>query len=225
VVDNVTSRDGTPIAYERSGSGPAIVLVGGAFCDRHFAGPLAELLAADFTVISYDRRGRGDSGDTLPYAVSREVEDLQALVDGADGTAYLFGVSSGAILCLEAAAEGLPVAGLALVEPPYPVDGGRPMPDLADRYAQLCEGGRRGDAVALFMTDAVGQPPEAVEQARVTPSWLRAGAEAVAKLLPAGRYLELDGDFHQPRPDLVAAELRRSFAGHEDPDYVKVRNS
>src|SRR5919197_5931669 len=101
VVDKVISRDGTPIAYQQSGSGPAIVLVGGAFCDRNFAAPLVPLLAERFTVISYDRRGRGDSGDTPPYAVDREVEDLAALIDVVGGSAYLYGVSSGAILCVE----------------------------------------------------------------------------------------------------------------------------
>jgi pimeloyl-ACP methyl ester carboxylesterase len=258
VVDEVISRDGTPIAYQQSGSGPAIVLVGGAFCDRNFAAPLAELLVADFTVISYDRRGRGDSGDTLPYAVAREVEDLGALIAAVGGSAYLFGVSSGAILCFEAAADGLPVSGLGLVEPPYPVDDSHPIPNFADQYTELCGAGRRGDAVALFMTKAVGQPPEAVDQARATPMWpaleamahtlaydamvtaeglpsaeraasvtvpalgigstssppwLRGGAEAIAQPLPHGQYLELEGEFHAPRPDLVAKELRRSFLG------------
>jgi pimeloyl-ACP methyl ester carboxylesterase len=258
VVNKVISRDGTAIAYQQFGSGPAIVLVGGAFCDRNFAAPLAGLLAADFTVICYDRRGRGDSGDTLPYAVSREVQDLDALIAAAGGSAHLFGVSSGAILCVEAAADGLEVAGLGLVEPPYPVDGGRQIPNLADEYTELCESGRRGEAVELFMTKAVGQPPEAVDEARATPMWpaleamahtlaydatittqglpsveraaaatapalgiastgsppwLRAGAKAIAQLLPYGRYLELEGEFHQPRADLVAAELRRTFLG------------
>ncbi len=258
VVDKVISRDGTPIAYQRSGSGPAIVLVGGAFCDRNFAAPLAELLASDFTVICYDRRGRGDSGDTLPYAVAREVEDLAALIAAAGESAYLFGVSSGAILCFEAAADGLPVSGLGLVEPPYSVDGSRSVPNLADQYTALCAAGRRGEAVALFMTKVVGQPPEAVDQARATPMWpaleamahtlaydatitaqglpsaeraaavtgpalgiastssppwLQGGAKAIAQLLPHGRYLELEGEFHAPRPDLVAVELARSFLG------------
>jgi pimeloyl-ACP methyl ester carboxylesterase len=256
VVDKVISRDGTPIAYQQSGSGPAIVLVGGAFCDRNFAAPLVPLLAERFTVISYDRRGRGDSGDTPPYAVDREVEDLAALIDVVGGSAYLYGVSSGAILCVEAAAAGLPVSGLGLVEPPYDIDGGHRVPHLADEYVALCGAGRRGDAVALFMTKAVGQPPEMVDQMKATPMWpalealahtlaydawvtardlpsaervasvtvravgigsttsppwLRAGAQAIAKLLPSGRYAELDGEFHMPRPDLVAAELKSAF--------------
>lgn len=168
----VTSRDGTVIAYERSGSGPAVIGVGGAFCDRSFAGPLAELLQRDFTVVTYDRRGRGDSGDTPPYAVSREVEDLEAVITATGGPAYVFGGSSGAVLVFEAAAQGLPIRKLAMVEPPYSGDSGRtPIPNLAARYTDLCASGRRGEAIALFMTQAVGQPPEAVEQVRRTPIW------------------------------------------------------
>jgi pimeloyl-ACP methyl ester carboxylesterase len=168
----VTSRDGTVIAYERAGSGPALVLVGGAFCDRSFAGPLADLLERDFTVVTYDRRGRGDSGDTPPYAVSREVEDLAAVIAATGGPAYVFGMSSGAVLVLESAARGLPIRKLAMVEPPYSGDGGRaPIPNLAARYTELCAAGLRGEAIALFMTKAVGQPPEAVEQVRSTPIW------------------------------------------------------
>ncbi|HCT75152.1 MAG TPA: alpha/beta hydrolase [Micromonosporaceae bacterium] len=171
-MNTVTSKDGTFIAYERSGSGPAVVLVGGAFCDRSFAAPLAALLQEDFTVFSYDRRGRGDSGDTAPYAVAREIEDLQAVIDAAGGSAYAFGVSSGGILAFEAAAQGASITKLAIVEPPYNADESRPpIPNLAKEYTQLCAEGRRGDAVALFMTKAVGQPPEEAEQARQTPMW------------------------------------------------------
>lgn len=185
----VTSPDGTVIAYERAGSGPAVILIGGAFCDRSFAGPLAMLLESDFTVVTYDRRGRGDSGDTPPYAVSRELEDLDTVITATGGSAYVFGGSSGAVLAFEAAAHGLAVRKLAMVEPPYRADEGRsanggsaaggrgtaggrqPAPNLAARYAELCATGRRGDAIALFMTNAVGQPPEAVEQVRRTPIW------------------------------------------------------
>src|SRR5262249_699655 len=103
----VTSKDGTAIAFDRSGAGPAIILVGGALSDRSAGAPLAALLAPRFTVFAYDRRGRGDSGDTAPYAVEREVEDLAALIDEAGGSAFLLGHSSGAALALEAAARGL----------------------------------------------------------------------------------------------------------------------
>ncbi|MEU5942091.1 alpha/beta fold hydrolase [Micromonospora sp. NPDC047548] len=168
----VRSADGTTIAYERSGDGPAIVLVGGAFNDRSTTRPLAAALAGDFSVLGYDRRGRGDSGDTAPYAVQREIEDLAALIGAAGGTAYLYGVSSGAILAALATAAGLPVARLALFEPPFQVGphaGSRPA--LAPRLAELVAGGRRGDAVECFMIDAVGVPADQVRGMRDQPMW------------------------------------------------------
>jgi len=189
----ISSRDGTTIAYDQAGSGPPVILVGGAFCDRSFAGPLAALLQPDFTVISYDRRGRGDSGDKPPYHVDREVEDLAALIETAGGSAHLYGVSSGAILALETAVQGHPVRSLALVEPPYQVDEQRPrVPNLADQYTELCASGRPGEAVALFMTKAVGQPPEAVDQIRNTPMW--PGLEAMAPTLAYDAAIVGDGD-------------------------------
>src|SRR5579885_3392255 len=124
----VTSRDGTTIAYEQSGAGPALILVDGAMCYRAF-GPmrgLAALLAPHFTVFAYDRRGRGESGDTAPYAVEREVEDIAALIAKAGGQAYVYGHSSGAVLSLDAVAHGLPITKLALYEPPFIVDDSRP---------------------------------------------------------------------------------------------------
>ena len=101
----VTSKDGTTIAFDQSGQGPALILVGGALSDRSDAAPLSKLLAPHYTVIGYDRRGRGDSGDTPPYAVEREAEDLQALIAAAGGAAFLFGHSSGAALAIEAASR------------------------------------------------------------------------------------------------------------------------
>jgi pimeloyl-ACP methyl ester carboxylesterase len=120
----VRSKDGTPIAYERIGSGPALILVDGALCSRAF-GPmpkLAPLLAQHFTVFFYDRRGRGDSGDTKPYARAREVEDVEALIMEAGGSAFVVGLSSGAALALEAAASKLNITKLAVYEPPFMVD-------------------------------------------------------------------------------------------------------
>src|SRR5215207_6319681 len=114
----VTSKDGTPIAFEQSGKGPAIIMVVGAFNDRSTAVPITQLLEQDFTVFNYDRRGRGDSGDTPPYAIEREIEDIQALIDEAGGSASLFGYSSGAILGLKAVAQGLAISKLAMYEPP-----------------------------------------------------------------------------------------------------------
>jgi len=125
-MSHVRSKDGTTIAYERTGNGPALILVDGALCSRAF-GPspkLAPLLARHFTVYAYDRRGRGQSGDTPPYSPAREVEDIAALVEAAGGSAFLLGLSSGGALALEAAASGVPVARVVAYEPPYVVDSG-----------------------------------------------------------------------------------------------------
>src|SRR5688572_15000386 len=122
------SADGTAIAYETSGHGPPLILVDGALCYREM-GPsraVAKALSERFTVITYDRRGRGESGDTAPYFVERELEDLEALIAAAGGSAYVCGFSSGAVLALDAAARGLPISALALYEPPFIVDDSRP---------------------------------------------------------------------------------------------------
>jgi len=173
-VNKATSRDGTAIAFDRSGEGPAVILVGGALSDRSAGAPLTALLAPRFTVLTYDRRGRGDSGDTAPYAVEREVEDIEALIKGAGGSALLVGHSSGAVLALEAA-RLLPtkITKLALYEPPFIVDDSRPpVPGgYATRLTDLVASGRRGDAVELFMTEAVSVPPEMVAQMRQAPMW------------------------------------------------------
>ncbi|SBT49166.1 alpha/beta fold hydrolase [Micromonospora auratinigra] len=171
-VETVQSTDGTTIAYETAGDGPPIVLVGGAFNDRGTVRPLGAALTADFTVYGYDRRGRGDSGDAAAYAVQREIEDLAALIERAGGSAHLYGLSSGAILAAYATAEGLPVTGLALFEPPFRTGPhGGAEPGLAEELTGLVSAGRRGDAVALFLTDAVGVPGEAVAGMRGRPEW------------------------------------------------------
>ncbi|MGW8882748.1 alpha/beta fold hydrolase, partial [Streptomyces mirabilis] len=125
-MDKVFSSDGTAIAYEQQGSGPAVVLVGGAFMTRGDSAALAGLLAERFAVITYDRRGRGDSGDSAAYDVQREVDDLDALIERVGGEAMVFGMSSGAVLALEAVARGSAVSRLALYEPPFIVDTTRP---------------------------------------------------------------------------------------------------
>ena len=171
-MDSASSADGTMIAYERSGDGPPIILVGGAFNDRSTTRALASALASDFTAYSYDRRGRGDSGDSGPYAVQREIEDIAALIGAAGGSAHLYGLSSGAILAGYATADGLPVTGLALFEPPFQVGPhGGAKPELAERLTELVSAGRRGDAVELFLTEAVGVPAEAVTGMRGAPEW------------------------------------------------------
>jgi pimeloyl-ACP methyl ester carboxylesterase len=175
-MNQVKSNDGTVIAFDRSGQGPAVILVGGAFQYRAIDPPtaqLAALLAQHFTVFHYDRRGRGESGDTQPYAVEREVEDLEALIHEAGGSAFVFGMSSGGVLALEAAARGLAITKLAAYELPFN-SGDEHARQAAERYTQqlaaLLNEGRRGDAVALAMT-TWGAPPEAIAGMRQAPIW------------------------------------------------------
>jgi pimeloyl-ACP methyl ester carboxylesterase len=171
-VSSVRSKDGTVIAFDRSGTGPALVLVGGAFQFRAFdqrTQQLASILSARFDVYHYDRRGRGESTDTIPYAVEREVEDLEALIAAAGGKAYVFGMSSGAVLALRAAASGLAIRKLALYEPPF---NNPAMDSYTKELTSLLAQGRRGDAAALAMK-TFGAPPEVVAGARQSPAWLR----------------------------------------------------
>ena len=162
----VTSRDGTRIAFDQAGAGPAIILVVGAFNDRATGAPLARSLEQHFTVLNYDRRGRGESGDTAPYAIEREIEDIDALIAQAGGSAGVFGYSSGAILALRAAAQGLAISQLALFEPP---PTGAKAGQLVPQLAEFIAAGRRGDAVELFQTEAVGIPAAVVAQMRNSP--------------------------------------------------------
>ena len=121
-MNKVMSKDGTVIAFDRSGNGPAVILVGGAFQYRAIDPPtaqLAALLAQHFMVFHYDRRGRGDSSDTQPYAIEREIEDLEVLINEAGGSAFVFGMSSGGVLALYAAARGLAIKKLVMYEPPF----------------------------------------------------------------------------------------------------------
>jgi pimeloyl-ACP methyl ester carboxylesterase len=171
----VTSKDGTQIAYDRQGTGPALILVDGALCYRSF-GPmpgLAQLLAPHFTVYYYDRRGRGDSRDTKSYAVVREVEDIEALIDAAGESAYICGLSSGAALALESAIKlNGKIKKLAMYEAPYAADS-EAQPawnDYDSKLAKLLAEGRRGDAVVLFMT-VVGTPSEMIDGMRQAPVW------------------------------------------------------
>ncbi|MFD3550657.1 alpha/beta fold hydrolase [Streptomyces goshikiensis] len=199
-MDKVFSADGTAIAYEQqgSGSGPVVVLVGGAFMTRGDSAELAALLAEHCTVITYDRRGRGDSGDSPEYDVQREVEDLDALIERVGGEAMVFGMSSGAVLALEAVARGSAVSRLAVYEPPFITDGSRPpLPvDYVDHLTELVGQGAYGDAVAYFMTAAVGMPAEAVAGMRQAPFW--AGMEATARTLPYDG--QIMGDTMSGRP-------------------------
>jgi pimeloyl-ACP methyl ester carboxylesterase len=203
-MDYVTSNDGTRIAFDRLGKGPPVVLVSGGSVDRSNNAPVAELLADQFLVFNYDRRGRGPSGDTPPYSVEREVEDIQAVIGAAGGSAFLYGTSSGAALALEAAAGGLPITKLALWEPPYILDPDRrPPADTAKTFEKLVSSGRRGDAVEFFMVDVVGMPAEFVKQSRTQPWW--AATEALAHTLAYDATIM--GDYSPPvdRAALVKA--------------------
>lgn len=175
-MNQVISKDGTSIAFDRSGKGPAVILVGGAFQHRAIdpqTAQLAALLAQHYTVFHYDRRGRGNSSDTHPYAIEREIEDLEALINEAGGSAFVFGMSSGAVLALYAAARGLAITKVALYEPPFN-SGDEPARQAAEHYTRelraLLTEGRRGDAVTLAMT-TWGAPAEAVAGMRQTPIW------------------------------------------------------
>jgi alpha-beta hydrolase superfamily lysophospholipase len=169
----VASKDGTRIALDVGGDGRALILIAGALSDRASYGRLVELLAPEFTVFNYDRRGRGDSGDTPTYAVEREVEDLDAIIGTAREPVLLNGSSSGANLALQAALLGLEIRGLALWEPNFIVDRSRPaLPgDYVEHLKKLISAGRRGDAVEYFMTAAVGMPTEFVAPMREAPFW------------------------------------------------------
>ena len=184
-METARSADGTAIAYDQSGHGPLLIIVDGAMNTRSSGTKpqLVDLLAAHFTVLSYDRRGRGDSGDTQPYTAGREIEDIEALIDQAGPAAHLYGLSSGGCLALNAAAQlGPKVSKLAMYEVPYSDD-----PAFQQAYAQYREqlasalaGNRRGDAVAAFVR-FVGTPADQVEAMRQAPFW--SGMEAIAPTL------------------------------------------
>ncbi len=173
--NTVTSADGTMIAYDRTGSGPAVVLVDGALCSRA-QGPMpavAKELQSAFTVYTYDRRGRGESGDAGNYTPEREVEDLAAVIEAAGGTTYVYGTSSGGALSLRAAAAGLPITKLAVFEAPFVVDATRkPIPaGWVDDLRALVEADRRSDAVKYFLTKGVGLPGPGVTMMKLLPAW------------------------------------------------------
>lgn len=254
----VTSLDGTEIAYDRVGEGPPLVLVVGSFNSRRSQRRLAEALAPAFTVINYDRRGRGDSGDTQPYAVDREIEDLQALIGEAAGPPVLFGHSSGGVLSLKTALRGAEIAGLSMYEPPFMLAGGREPPgaDLPERISALVASGQPGLAVDLFYSECLNVGDDMLAALREMPTRprveavahtlaydaavvgdlsvpteglrgldaptlhftgptevLAAGAREMARALPRGRHLILEGQTHDVVPSVVAPLLIEFFLG------------
>lgn len=192
--ETVKSADGTTIASERVGEGPALVLVDGAIAHRAInptSAALASLLGSRFTVVTYDRRGRGGSGDTQPFSKEREIEDLAAVIGAAAGEAVVFGGSSGAMLVLDAAAAGLAIPRLAVYEAPIIVDDSRPpLPaDYVDHLNELTAEGRNGDAAAYFFTAAMRMPEQAVDGMKQGPFWAE-----LEKIAPTIAY---DGAFVQ----------------------------
>lgn len=214
-MDKVISQDGTPIAYDRVGEGPALIVVAGATATRSAVASQAEALSDHFTVFNYDRRGRGDSGDTAPYAVEREVEDLAAIIEEAGGSAFVVGHSSGAVLALEAAKAGLPIPKLALYEPPFVIDDSRPpLPDdYVPHLRALIADGRPEDALKYFMTVAVGIPAEYIDGMAQGPFW--DSSVAVAHTISYDG--EIMGDTMSGNPGAL-----ERFAGVDTPVLVMV---
>jgi len=209
-MDKVTSEDGTQIAYDRIGQGPALILVDGALCHRA-AGPnpaLAKELARSFTVYTYDRRGRGASGDTAPFAPEREIEDLAALVEKAGGTALLYGISSGAALAMAAVESGLPVSKVAVYEAPFVVDDTRPpIPDDYERQIdEMVATGRRGQAVGYFMRKGVNLPGAIIFMMRFMPAW--SGLKAMVHTLPYDAAFVAEYERGKPLPAASWASVK-----------------
>ncbi len=179
----IFSKDGTKIAYDKTGQGPALIIVAGAFQDRMAMAAYVEPLSRHFTVYNYDRRGRGEGGDTQPYAVEREIEDIDALIREAGGSAFVFGGSSGGVLTLDAVAHGLNITKLAVYEPPFVVDNSRePVPEnMVDQLKDMIASGRPGDAAELFITKGSLMPADMVAGMRTQPFW--PGVEAVSHTL------------------------------------------
>lgn len=214
-MNRVISKDGTPIVFDRSGEGPALINVLGATATRGMVAQSGDNPTMPFTVFTYDRRGRGDSGDNAPYAVEREVEDLAAMIEVAGGSAFVFGHSSGAVLALEAAKHGLSIPKLAIYEPPFVIDDSRPpLPtDYVAHLRKLIAAGHPEDALAYFMTVAVGIPAEYIAGMKQAPFW--ASSVAVAHTISYDG--EIMGDTMYGNP----AALNR-FASITTPTLVMV---
>lgn len=222
--ETVASADGTSIAYEVFGAGPLLIAVCGATCDRALMRSTAQALGGHFTTVDYDRRGRGDSGDTLPYAVDREIEDIAALIDRIGGPAHLYGHSSGAGLVLHAVAAGLPVDQFVLHDPPYSPDD-ESSRDEARRYGQtirsLLAQGMRADALETFCR-LTGMPEEVIDGMRGTHRW--AELTALAPTLAYDSAVMGDIETGGAVPEDVAVRVTRPglvLVGGESPPFMR----
>jgi len=218
-MERVQSKDGTVIAFDQLGEGAPLVLVAGASVDRSVDAPVADALARHFTVLNYDRRGRGDSDDTLPYAVEREIEDIHLLLDAAGGSATVVGLSSGAALAAEAAAAGLPIDALVMWEPPFSVDpdGVQAAKEYAEEVTALLAEDRRGDALARFMR-LVGLPAEMIAGMRQSPYWQL--GESLAPTLAYDATVMGDGTIPAGRYGRIAVPTL-VLAGSESPEFMR----
>jgi pimeloyl-ACP methyl ester carboxylesterase len=193
-MNKVISKDGTSIAYDKIGNGPALILVDGALCYRASGpnGPLSAQLAQNFTVFTYDRRGRGESDEMKPYSIEQEVNDIVALINEAGGSVFLYGISSGAALALEAASLIPNIKKLALYEAPFIVDNSRSpvTEDYFKRLNELLAANRRGEMVKLFMRKGVGVPAFIVTMMQFMPVWSK--LKSVAHTLPYDTILTVD---------------------------------
>jgi pimeloyl-ACP methyl ester carboxylesterase len=219
-METTKSADGTIIAYDRAGEGPPLIVAVGAFCDRRSFVPPAGLTER-FTVYTYDRRGRGDSGDTQPYSLDLELADLGAVVAtassaAASGAVYAFGHSSGGALVLRAAAHGVPLTAAASYEAPFVVPGTREVAkDPADRIREMVAAGRRGDAVRYWMTSVVAAPPQVLTMMEGSPAW--PALEALAHTLPYD--IALTGDQGVPASLAAIAMPVLVLGGGTSPDW------
>jgi pimeloyl-ACP methyl ester carboxylesterase len=204
-METTTAADGTTLAYDRGGRGPALVFVPGVFNLRDTCAPIAAQLADDFTCFTYDRRARGDSSNTPPYAVEREVEDLQALIEVAGGRAAVFGFSSGATLALRAAADGLPIDRLFLYEPPFRFDDQPPAAaaDLPQRLQRMVDEGRAADVVTTFQLEGIGMPEDVVAGIRQAPFFPQLEAMAQSVVHDA----TITGAMSVPTPAMAAVQV------------------
>jgi len=221
-MNKTTSADGTEIAYDTYGDGPPVIIISGAFSSREHqvVSTFAELLSPSLKVIAYDRRGRGDSGDTAPYAVQREVEDLAAVVEAVGGSASVYGLASGATLAFEAAAAGVSITTLVLQEPPYVAGDDEPKvpADFADELAAAVADDRRGDAIALFMTKQLGIPAEAIADMKHSATWET--LDALAHTLAYDAAITGDGSVPADRAAAVRAETT-VIAGTNSPEWMQ----